>query len=347
VRGVRSVTDGGAGEAIGTSFAAPLVSRILANIYHQVTPPPSPVLSRAILTHHARDSRTGGRVADTEENFIGFGLPAPLPYCLECTPSTSTMIFEDVLRPGCYLEWDDFPYPDSLKRSGRYYGMPSQACPKLSSGIYILKRPLGAHLKARSTAQGAVEKGACGRLSEQVCDRQLKRIRKLHEGRKPQVFFAAFDCTGEGASQTALMCELFLRPVALLSQLPYSSAELFSDYDRILHSPYDQDMLAHRLRFVVGRSVIGILENSLCDGSFSRGWAIWRRSQCDFCQRRVSTMANRMRDDPSICVEKEAENMHLDAKIACALSVLYSFTLIWLGPTNPRNSRSWSKGPPI
>jgi serine protease AprX len=122
VRGVRSVTDGGAGEAIGTSFAAPLVSRILANIYHQVTPPPSPVLSRAILTHHARDSRTGGRVADTEENFIGFGLPAPLPYCLECTPSTSTMIFEDVLRPGYYLEWDDFPYPDSLKRSGRYYG---------------------------------------------------------------------------------------------------------------------------------------------------------------------------------------------------------------------------------
>ena len=122
MRGVRSVTDGGAAEAIGTSFAAPLVSRILANIYHQVTPPPSPVLSRAILTHHARDSRTGGRVADTEENFIGFGLPTPLPYCLECSSSTSTMIFEDVLRPGYYLEWDDFPYPDSLKRNGRYYG---------------------------------------------------------------------------------------------------------------------------------------------------------------------------------------------------------------------------------
>lgn len=122
VKGVRSVTDTGSSEAIGTSFAAPLVARILANIYHQVTPAPSPVLSRAILTHHARDARTGGRVADTEENFVGFGLPAPLPYCLECTRYTSTLVFEDVLRPGYFLEWDDFPYPDSLKRGGRYYG---------------------------------------------------------------------------------------------------------------------------------------------------------------------------------------------------------------------------------
>jgi hypothetical protein len=122
LRGVRSVTDAGSSEAIGTSYAAPLVSRILANIYHQVTPEPSPVLSRAILTHHARDVRTGGRVADSEENFIGFGLPAPLPYCLECTPHTSTLVFEDVLRPGYYLEWDDFPYPESLKRNGRYFG---------------------------------------------------------------------------------------------------------------------------------------------------------------------------------------------------------------------------------
>ena len=62
------------------------------------------------------------RVPDGDENFFGFGLPSPVPYCLECSPHTSTLVFEDVLRPGYFLEWDDFPYPSSLRRNGRYFG---------------------------------------------------------------------------------------------------------------------------------------------------------------------------------------------------------------------------------
>jgi hypothetical protein len=122
VSGIRSLNGNGAADNLGTSFAAPLVSRTLAQIYHQITPTPKPVLARALLTHHARDPRTQMRVPDGEENFFGFGLPATIPHCLECTPYTSTLVFDDVLRPGYYLEWDDFPYPDSLKKDGRYYG---------------------------------------------------------------------------------------------------------------------------------------------------------------------------------------------------------------------------------
>ena len=55
-------------------------------------------------------------------NYFGFGLPAPVPYCLECSPHLSTLVFEDVLRPGYFLEWDDFPYPTSLRKNGRYFG---------------------------------------------------------------------------------------------------------------------------------------------------------------------------------------------------------------------------------
>lgn len=120
--GIRSITDTGSVEDMGTSFAAPLVSRSLAQIYHQITPTPSPVLARALLTHHARDPRTGLRVPDGEENFFGFGLPTTVPYCLECTSHTSTLVFDDVLRPGYFLEWDDFPYPPSLRSNGRYFG---------------------------------------------------------------------------------------------------------------------------------------------------------------------------------------------------------------------------------
>ena len=120
--GIRSVNGMGSAENLGTSFATPLVARTLAQIYHQVTPTPSPVLARALLTHHARDPRTASRVPDGDENVFGFGLPAPVPSCLECSPHTSTLVFDDVLRPGYFLEWDDFPYPPSLKRAGKYFG---------------------------------------------------------------------------------------------------------------------------------------------------------------------------------------------------------------------------------
>ena len=120
--GIRSIKGRALAEDLGTSFATPLVSRTLAQIYHQITPTPSPVLARALLTHHARDPRNGGRVPDGEENFFGFGRPAPVPYCLECTPHSSTLVFDDVLRPGYFLEWDDFPYPPSLRRDGKYFG---------------------------------------------------------------------------------------------------------------------------------------------------------------------------------------------------------------------------------
>ena len=122
ISGIRSVNGAGSAENLGTSFATPLVARTLAQIYHQVTPTPSPVLARALLTHHARDPRTTQRVPDGDENFFGFGLPAPVPYCLECTPHTSTLVFDESLRPGYFLEWNDFPYPPSLKRDGKYYG---------------------------------------------------------------------------------------------------------------------------------------------------------------------------------------------------------------------------------
>lgn len=122
IAGVRSLNGTGTAEHIGTSFSTPLVSKTLAQIYHQITPSPKPVIARALLTHHARDPRTGQRIPDGEENFFGFGLPAPVPYCLECTPHSSTLVFDDYLRPGYYLEWDDFPYPSSLCKNGRYFG---------------------------------------------------------------------------------------------------------------------------------------------------------------------------------------------------------------------------------
>lgn len=121
-QGVRSIVAGATGTDIGTSFATPLVARTLAQLYHRITPTPTPVFARALLTHNARDPRTEERVPDGEENFLGFGRPSTAPIVLGCSPSSATLVFEDALRPGFYLEWDDFPYPSSLMRDGRYFG---------------------------------------------------------------------------------------------------------------------------------------------------------------------------------------------------------------------------------
>ena len=121
--GVTSLNDGPlVAEDIGTSFATPLVSRQLAYVHHRITPSPSSTLARAILTHNARDIRTGGRVADQDDHYLGFGTPLDIDRALECNPWTMTMVFEESIRPGYYLEWDKLPYPESLTKNGKFRG---------------------------------------------------------------------------------------------------------------------------------------------------------------------------------------------------------------------------------
>ena len=121
--GITSLTvEGKTSEDIGTSFSTPLISRQLAYIYHSITPTPSPIFARALLTHSARDLRTGDRVTDGDDHYVGFGTPLNLDRLIECTPWMTTLVFAENLQPGHTLEWDDFPYPASLIRGGKFYG---------------------------------------------------------------------------------------------------------------------------------------------------------------------------------------------------------------------------------
>lgn len=109
-------------ENVGTSFPTALIARQLAYIHHRITPSPSPAVARAILTHNARDLRTYGRVKDADTPYLGFGTPLNVDEALECQPWMMTLVFAETLRPGYYLEWDDFPYPQSLIHDGKFFG---------------------------------------------------------------------------------------------------------------------------------------------------------------------------------------------------------------------------------
>lgn len=223
-QGVRSIDGNQTGEGLGTSFSAPLVARMLANIYHHVTPTPSPVLARAILTHHARDPRNGGRVPDTEENFLGFGLPPSVAQCLQCEPWTSTLVFEDLLRPGYYLEWGNFPYPACLMRNGRYFGdiwMTVAFAPARNErwGTEYCETHIDAHFgvyhrqKSRSTGAMMVQfKGLVppehknpGKLYESY------QVEKLRKWAPVRTYFGSLGERGEAGVKWRLMVRLLTR----------------------------------------------------------------------------------------------------------------------------------------
>jgi serine protease AprX len=109
-------------EDVGTSFATPLIARQLASVHHRITPMPSATLARAILTHNAVDIRTKQRVKDRDDHYLGFGTPLDIEHALECDPWKITLVFEEVLRPGYFLEWDNFPYPESLTSGDKFRG---------------------------------------------------------------------------------------------------------------------------------------------------------------------------------------------------------------------------------
>ncbi len=112
--GILSVdAQGNLAESIGTSFAAPIASAVLA--YVQVGPaqPLSSLMAKALLIHSAvlADS------TETQEqlDYRGFGVPGDLQNILGCDPWRATLLFETEVRAGLDLQRTPFPIPDCLR----------------------------------------------------------------------------------------------------------------------------------------------------------------------------------------------------------------------------------------
>jgi serine protease AprX len=270
IAGIRSVNKGGSAENLGTSFAAPLVSRTLAQIYHQITPTPSPVLARALLTHHARDPRTKERVPDGDENFFGFGLPSPVPYCLECTPYTSTLVFDDVLRSGYFLEWDAFPYPPSLHRAGKYFGeiwMTVAFSPARGArwGTEYCETHIDAHFGVyrgqRSRATGAVTTKFVGLVPPEHKNvgvmYESYQVEKLRKWAPVRTYYGNLGEKGERGSRWRLKLQLLTRhgiedeqtfkpqPFSLIITIsdPEKKVRVYDEMAQIVHNRYQAQNL--------------------------------------------------------------------------------------------------------
>ena len=109
-------------EAIGTSFSAPLVSTLLANIRAGVVEPISRNLAKALLIQSA--ALRGERIDPQHFRYKGFGVPSEVDEILTCAPWQATLVFEPELHPQRRVfTREDFPIPACFRdENGRLQG---------------------------------------------------------------------------------------------------------------------------------------------------------------------------------------------------------------------------------
>ncbi|HEY9683238.1 MAG TPA: S8 family peptidase [Drouetiella sp.] len=100
-------------ESIGTSFSAPLVSNLLANIHHAVKKPMSRNLAKGLLIHSA--VLRSDHVEANELIYRGFGVPDDIESILNCPTWASTLVFEGELWQTHDFEKRSFPIPKCFR----------------------------------------------------------------------------------------------------------------------------------------------------------------------------------------------------------------------------------------
>jgi serine protease AprX len=105
------------GESIGTSFAAPNISNIAANVFRELASDQqlSPTLVKALIVHSALVR--GGRPDKDDVKYRGFGTPGDLHDVLNCSFAAATVVFHAELEERVIYEKVEFPMPLCLQPS--------------------------------------------------------------------------------------------------------------------------------------------------------------------------------------------------------------------------------------
>ena len=116
-------TSGQVVQQVGTSFSTPRVSALLAGLSHRVAGDFDPLLLKALAIHSARYHHSLKLSPMDRLREIGYGLPGSVENIIFNDPHESTLILQDNIVRGGYIEILDFPFPDVLVNDeGQYYG---------------------------------------------------------------------------------------------------------------------------------------------------------------------------------------------------------------------------------
>ncbi|QNA45853.1 S8 family peptidase [Lacibacter sediminis] len=116
-------TDGSIAHNVGTSFSTPRVSAIAAGLNHMISEAFNPLLLKALVIHSSKYPSEMALDISEKIRMAGFGLPANVKDILFNDPNEITLILQDTLEKGSFVNIMDFPYPQSMvDEEGYFYG---------------------------------------------------------------------------------------------------------------------------------------------------------------------------------------------------------------------------------
>ena len=115
--------DGSITGKAGTSFSTPRVTAIVAGLQMKIGEAFSPLLAKALIIHSAHYPAEMKMEIGDKLKYAGFGLPASSNKILYNDKYETTLILQDTLEKGHFIEILDFPYPQSMvDENGYLYG---------------------------------------------------------------------------------------------------------------------------------------------------------------------------------------------------------------------------------
>lgn len=107
----------------GTSFATARVSGVYGHLRNCLVYNHSNELSKALLIHSAKNPIKEEPINKLDSYYLGFGKPkGSIDEVLYCDKSNITLIFQSEIYPSTIIDINNFPYPESLYRNGKWHG---------------------------------------------------------------------------------------------------------------------------------------------------------------------------------------------------------------------------------
>lgn len=123
INGVRSFAENGkVCKAVGTSYSAPRVTALAAELAGSIKDEFNPDFIKALLIHSAKHPEEFDENFFDRINQIGFGLPSRVNDILFNDPDEVTLILMDSVDKGSNIKIMDFPFPKCLVEDGHFYG---------------------------------------------------------------------------------------------------------------------------------------------------------------------------------------------------------------------------------
>lgn len=107
---------------VGTSFSTPRISSLLAGIDNKLDEEFNPLLLKALAIHSAKYPDELSLPHTEKLKYLGYGMPSKIDDILYNDPHEITLILQDKLIKGNWIEIPDLPFPQSLVENGVYHG---------------------------------------------------------------------------------------------------------------------------------------------------------------------------------------------------------------------------------